>query len=214
MAMDNQHGLKSGQLLDHHSFTSSMQFSLQPSVAHNTKVRLKFFEKLKPYYVYKLKERNTYSCKYHVEMQELQDGFNDMRGIKWVHGEHCNYTYDVCVGSASSACMAGCTKFYGLTNMWMSILCPASEESTFHSLKCLEGKCDNCGIDMLITYPIEEKKSSKKLMTWKCYEKFIHGRTRARANNKVLRLQYKETIVAKKIPTPSQNCINLYCTIL
>jgi hypothetical protein len=165
--------------------------------AHSTKVRLRVFEKLKPYYACKRKERNTYSCKYHVEMQELQDRFNIMRGIKGVHGEHCNCTCDVCVGSTSSACMVGCTKFYGLINMWMSVLCPISEESTFHSLKCLEGKCDNCGIDMLITCPIEEEKSNNKLMTWKCCEKFIHGRTRERANNKVLKLQYKETTVAK-----------------
>jgi len=77
-----------------------------------------------------------------------------MKEIKGVHGEHCSYTCDVYVGFTASTCMAGCTKFYGLTNMWMSILCPTLEESTFHSLKCLEGKCDNCGIDMFITCPI------------------------------------------------------------
>jgi hypothetical protein len=39
--------------------------------AHGKKVGLRAFEKLKPYYVRKLKERNTCSCKYHVEMVEL-----------------------------------------------------------------------------------------------------------------------------------------------
>jgi hypothetical protein len=39
--------------------------------AHGKKVGLKTFEKLKPYYVCKLKERNTCSYKYHVEMVEL-----------------------------------------------------------------------------------------------------------------------------------------------
>jgi hypothetical protein len=111
-----------------------------------------------------------------------------MRRIKGVHGEHCNCTYDVCVGSISSTCMVGCTKFYGLTNMQMSILCPTLEESIFHSLKCLEGKCDNYGIDMFITCLIKEEKSNNKLMRWKCYEKVIHGRTKAGVDNKVLRL--------------------------
>jgi hypothetical protein len=121
-------------------------------------------------------------------MQELQNGFNNMRGIKGVQSEHYNYICDVCVGFTSNTCMANCTKFYGLTNMWMSILCPTLEESTFHSLKCLEGRRDNYGIDMFITYPIEEKTSSNKLMTWKCDEKVIHGKTRVGADNKVLRL--------------------------
>jgi hypothetical protein len=69
-----------------------------------------------------------------------------MKGIREVHGEHCSCTCDDCVGSTSSACMASCTKFYGLINMWMLVLCPTLKESTFHSLKCLEGKCDSCGL--------------------------------------------------------------------
>jgi hypothetical protein len=50
---------------------------------------------------------------------------------------------------------------------------------------------------MFITYPIEEEKSNNKLMTWKCYEKIVHGKTRVRVDKKILRLQYKETTVAK-----------------
>jgi len=83
-----------------------------------------------------------------------------MRGIKGIHGEHCGYTHDVYVGSTSSACMVSCTKFHGLIDMWMLVLCPTSKESTFHYLKCLEGKCDSYGIDMFITCPIEEEKSN------------------------------------------------------
>jgi hypothetical protein len=30
-------------------------------------------------------------------------------------------------------------------------------------------------------------------MTWKCYEKDVHGRRRIGVDNKVLKLQYKET---------------------
>jgi hypothetical protein len=52
----------------------------------------------------------------------------------------------VCVGFTSSACMASYTKFYCLTNMWMSVLCPILKESTFHSLKCLEGSVIAMGL--------------------------------------------------------------------
>jgi hypothetical protein len=101
-----------------------------------------------------------------------------MKGIKEVHDEHFSCTCVVCVGFTSSACVVSCTKFSGLTNMWISVLCPTLQKSTFHSLKCLEGKCVSCGIDMLITYLIEEEKFSNKLMTWKCYEKIVHGKTK------------------------------------
>jgi hypothetical protein len=30
-------------------------------------------------------------------------------------------------------------------------------------------------------------------MTWKCYEKVVHGRIKVGVGNKVLKLQYKET---------------------
>jgi hypothetical protein len=46
--------------------------------AHDGKVGLRVFEKLKPYYVHKLKERNTCACKYHVEIAEIQKEFNNM----------------------------------------------------------------------------------------------------------------------------------------
>jgi hypothetical protein len=51
------------------------------------KVGLRAFKKLKPYYAKRLKERNTCACKYHMEMMELQHGFNDMQTTsKLVHG--------------------------------------------------------------------------------------------------------------------------------
>lgn len=47
---------------------------------------------------------------------------------------------------------------------------------------------------MLITCSNEEDNASHKLMKWKCYEKVVHGKTRACLDNKVLSLQYKDTI--------------------
>jgi hypothetical protein len=41
-------------------------------------IGLTTFKHLKPWFVYKLKEQNTYCCKYHIKMEELRKGFNNM----------------------------------------------------------------------------------------------------------------------------------------
>ncbi len=61
--------------------------------AHGSKVGLKAFEKLKPYYVHRLLERNTCACKYHVKMVELRKGFNKMQHVsKGVMGQIATVT--------------------------------------------------------------------------------------------------------------------------
>jgi hypothetical protein len=79
--------------------------------------------------------------------------------------------------------------------MWTSTLCPIGD-ATFHDPKCLMGNYEQCGIDQLITCLQEEDKRSQNLMSWKCYEKVNHGKTRVGLDNMILWLQYKETIVA------------------
>ncbi len=112
---------------------------------------------------------------------------------KGVHGKDCSCDRDVCTdNSTPSICKAGCTTFQGLIDMWIFVLCPVENETTFHDLKCLKGECDNCGINMLLTCLTEQEKMNEKIMRWKCYEKFVHGKTRG-LDNKVLRLQYKGT---------------------
>jgi hypothetical protein len=126
-------------------------------------------------------------------MVELWDGFNNMRGEgKGIHKRHCSYNYDIYGCNIVGVCANGCTTFQGLMDMWTSILCLIND-STFHDLNYLKGECDHCGIDMLITCPNEENKRREKMVSWKCYEKMIHGKTRAWLDNMVLRLQYKET---------------------
>ncbi len=132
--------------------------------AHGSNVGLRAFQKLKPYYVYKLKEKNTCTCKYHVEMVELQDGFNNMWGeSKWIHGKHCTYKCDVCCNSTLGVCKATCTTVQSLTNMQTFILCPLGD-STFHNLACLKGECEDCGIDMLMTCLGEDDERNGKMM--------------------------------------------------
>jgi hypothetical protein len=111
-----------------------------------------------------LKEGNTYTCKYHVEMVELQDGFNNMQGEnKGIHGKLCTYKCDVCCSSTLCMCKATNTTFQGLIDMWKFVLC-ALGDSIFHNLVCLKGECEDYGIDMLVTCLGEEDKRSGKMM--------------------------------------------------
>jgi hypothetical protein len=46
------------------------------------------FEKLKPFFVKKCKDLNTYCCIYHVEIDELQLRLNNMRIKLGIHSSH------------------------------------------------------------------------------------------------------------------------------
>ncbi len=90
----------------------------------NCIVELRAFEKLKPYYVRKLKECNTCACKYHIEMVELGASFNNMSiSMKGIHGSMCVSDCDVCCNDSPSHCVAERVQFSGVTNMWMSLMC-------------------------------------------------------------------------------------------
>jgi hypothetical protein len=74
---------------------------------------------------------------------------------------YCSYNCDVCGNRILGICVANYIAFQGLTDMWTSILSLGSN-STFHDLKCLKRECDNCGIEMSITYLDEEDKRNEK----------------------------------------------------
>jgi hypothetical protein len=137
----------------------------------------------------RLKEGNTCACKYHVEMAKLRQGFNNMRTVtKGIHDKrHYKCCYDVCLSSiAPGHYSTNSCQFFGVTNMWMSILYPMIEDSQWHNSKCLVGHCIECKVDMLITCPKEESLMCSKLMQWKCYELVIHGKMHVGVDNKVL----------------------------
>ena len=167
-----------------------------------SQVGLRAFELLKPYYVRRLKERNTCACGYHCEMAELRTGWNNMRtATKGIHGRHCDCTCEVCMSPApsesgtsdqGSRCHADLTHFTGLTDMWHSVLCPV-EADGWHSPKCIKGTCDICGVDMLQLCPRELDAESPLMVQWHNFQMVVHGRTRAGKENKVLRMMYQTT---------------------
>ncbi len=141
-----------------------------PKGEPNLQCWLQTFEKMKPFYVQRLKERNpcACACKYHVEMVELILRFNNMHNssIKGVHGTQCMCACDICsinIVNVLGECIANKCQFSGVTNMWNSILCPF-DDSPWHNLSCLKVTCVQCGIDMLMTCPIEEDATCSQLM--------------------------------------------------
>jgi hypothetical protein len=60
-------------------------------------------------------------------------------------------------------------QFLVLTNMLISILYLAPKIQR-HNFACLEGRCSDCGIEVLVTCPIEEHATCTKLMQLKFYE--------------------------------------------
>ncbi len=58
-------------------------FFLQFQLAHqNVNIGQRAFEVLKPYFVKPCKDRNVCYCNYHVELDMLKQGLNNMRGIQ------------------------------------------------------------------------------------------------------------------------------------
>jgi hypothetical protein len=127
-------------------------------------VGLQAFEKLKPYYIRQLKEINTCAYKYHVEMGELRQGFNNMRiNTKGIHGKGCTCSCDIYISTILGECRVDGYQFVGVIDKWNFIVCPLND-SPWHNPRCLEGNCPEYGIDMLMTYPIEENVTCSKFM--------------------------------------------------
>jgi hypothetical protein len=113
-------------------------------------------------------------------------------GVKGVHGKNCDCSCNVCDGGAPGKCMVKFMHFGGLTDLWMSILCPVLKNK-WYKLDCLMGWCSECGQEMLMTCPTEVHECSDRLVQWNCYQKVVAGKTKKRKEYKVLRLQYKHT---------------------
>jgi hypothetical protein len=89
------------------SFVWQTSFFLRFKEAHlECNVRHRAFERLKPWWVRKLKERNTYCCIYHVEMDMMKVGLSNLRDkVKSMHAG-CTCEYIVCLANVGGACHA------------------------------------------------------------------------------------------------------------
>jgi hypothetical protein len=127
------------------------------------KSSLTTFQALKPWWIRRLNQWNTYCCCYHQELDLLREGLNELRrtGNGSIHSMcHCN-CFQVCAShseieaSDSHVCRAHMRKYERLTNLWTSMLSSKEELSLWHSRSCLLGECPRCRVDFLNLCPSE-----------------------------------------------------------
>lgn len=168
----------------------------------------RMFDSLRPWYVKSLKERNVCCCIYHVEMDELRQGFNNMRQRSGMHNSRlCSCTCEeVCrpEGQDECACIEPCRKddsgcckgslstYAGTTELQEAILCPKGEFSEWHNKACVYGECELCGVELLPICPNKEEGISNAKVQWKRFEMVDIVTTRGEKRRK-LQLVYKNT---------------------
>jgi len=88
-------------------------------------------ELLKPFFVKPMLDQNT-CCIYHVELDELRVGLNNLQG-------QTNHSSKVCNQHEYEAC-APCKMFYkGTTSLWQFVVCPKAKFDEWHRKNaCME----------------------------------------------------------------------------
>ena len=104
------------------------------------------FQGLKPYYIRKLKERNTCCCVYHMKMDMLRLGVNAMcTDSKGIHGDGCVCICEVCrPNGKDNRCNARNMNYALVTKLWRSYVCEKQPSSQWHNLTCLLRTCKLC----------------------------------------------------------------------
>lgn len=136
--------------------------------------------KLRPYFVRPLKDRNVCCCRYHVELDMLREGINNMRDAR--RGVHAQCTCD-CEKCASNDndddpnCSAPEFVFKGITKLWLEVVCPKLETEEWHKYSCLMGTCDACGVKDSLFCPGEIEGIDSAAVSWRCFRSEVIGTT-------------------------------------
>jgi hypothetical protein len=95
------------------------------------------FEALKPFFVKPMQEHNTCCYIYHVKIDELWIGLNNMQKKfqVWSH--------------PLENCVAYSIFYKGITSLWETIVCPKGELMECHKRDCMFGECPDYGIKNL-----------------------------------------------------------------
>ena len=121
------------------------------------KIKQRKFESLKPYFVKPARERDRKSClcRKHVEAQIVfKDCMKFRKAALKEKGDEVNETPQVPKS---------------LTEVAELTLCEKPEGSLYHSMKCLERKCSNCGVNKFKLLPEEESNEGLQVQ-WSRYE--------------------------------------------
>lgn len=120
-------------------------------------VKQRKFEILKPFLVKQAKERDRKSClcRKHFEAKIVFDAC-----VKYRKERARNHSDDAEIWTS-------------LTDVAERTLCPQQDGSTYHNIKCLEHKCDSCGVSKLV---LPEELSNDGRVKWSKYEYIPTGK--------------------------------------
>lgn len=156
----------------------------------DVKIGQRTFEKLKPYFVRKLKDRYTCCCITHIQMSFLRDALNQIRqGSLGLHSTSCTCQCEIC--GATDTCNACAQTYSSTTVLWESIVCPKSENASHHKRNCLMGECSICGTGKMPACPREESQTGC-IVTVKLFEDVEVGQTDAGKKKKRKVLSFKK----------------------
>lgn len=178
-----------------------MEFYLQFQKAHlGIIIENMMFDAQCPFFVNKMKEHNVCYCIYHVEMNELQIGLNNMCTTFGIHSNYgCNWEEFYQSNNLNSfICDGSLNTYLNLTSLWESVVYPREELSKWHARECLLGECENCGVDNLPICPIEKNTLLDFPISWKHFslETIV---TKKGKGKKKLKLVYKTTSLVELI---------------
>ena len=118
---------------------------------------------MKPYFVWKSRDRYTCCCISHVQMSFLKDAINHMQSCVFgLHGKACQCQCNIC--KDNGGCKAPKNPIKSVTALLDSMLCLKLERSNFHALACLSGQCKRCGLEKLDFCHAKDEFISKKIV--------------------------------------------------
>lgn len=140
------------------------------------------FERLKPWYIKALTDRNVCCCIYHVQMDLMRQGLNNLRDhLKGIHRiPYCACDCIVCrdeVADGDATCSAHTRVYQRVSALWTECVCPVSELEQWHQKPCLMGDCPDCGVKLLKLCPFELSSGGGVTVAWKCFENLEVGST-------------------------------------
>jgi hypothetical protein len=136
------------------------------------------FVKLYPFYVRPLKDRNVCCCHYHVELDMLREGMNNMLDAR--KGVHvtctCEYNLCACAGTNENrSCGAHEVIFNGITKLWLQVVCLKLESELWHKYDCMMGNCSASGVKILPLCLVEVAGGDNALVKWRCFQSEVIG---------------------------------------
>lgn len=143
--------------------------------------------------------RNVCCCRYHVELDLLREGLNELRSLKsGVHNHaQCRCNCEVCRGGDedSDKCNANKGTFTGTTALWQAIVCDKMSDELWHKYDCLMGLCSECGVSKLQFCQLELNPPMDYTLKWKCFEKVVVGQGEDGQPRKRITEVFKQTSV-------------------